>query len=178
MNAADAAWCREVVDTVLELLRPHTPWYAAVHRINPFPQWSVLAFALYLAFLALILFRERIFPAADRDQNLEAVDLGPQPPGRRQLREEGVDQAPAACRGRLLPHPVDGLRGNPEPHLAAVRVEVGPEPEGLRVGFPAGLARRQRPRAAGQSSRLPLMTICGPSPVMGIRVAGSLIVLA
>ena len=35
VNAADAAWCREVVDTVLELLRPHTPWYAAVHRINP-----------------------------------------------------------------------------------------------------------------------------------------------
>ena len=86
VNAADAAWCREVVDTVLELLRPHTPWYAAVHRISPwaliaaailavvsvplasswgFPQWSVLAFALYLAFLAVILFRERIFPAAD-----------------------------------------------------------------------------------------------------------------
>ena len=67
VNAADAAWCREVVDTVLELLRPHTLWYAAVHRISPwaplaaallavvsmplatlsgFPQWGVLVFAL------------------------------------------------------------------------------------------------------------------------------------
>lgn len=69
MNAAAAAWCREVVDTVLELLRPHTLWYAAVHRISPwaliaaailavvsvplasiwgFPQWSVFAVPLYL----------------------------------------------------------------------------------------------------------------------------------
>ena len=86
MNAVDAAWCREVVDTVLELLRPHTLWYAAVHRISlwalfaaailalvgvplasswGFPVGSALACALYLACLAVIFFRERIFPAAD-----------------------------------------------------------------------------------------------------------------
>ena len=86
VNAADAAWCREVVDTVLELLRPHTLWYAAVHRISlwamtagavlalvsvplvysrGFPLGSVLAFALYLALMAVISFPEHIFPAAD-----------------------------------------------------------------------------------------------------------------
>ena len=86
MNAADAAWCREVADTVLELLRPHTLWYAAVHRISlwvafaamiatlgglplaigfGFPQWSVLVVALYLSFVVVMTFRERIFPAAD-----------------------------------------------------------------------------------------------------------------
>lgn len=86
VNAADAAWCREVADTVLELLRPHTLWYAAVHRISlwvpfataiptlggmalaigcGFPQWSLLVVALYLSFVVVIAFRERIFPAAD-----------------------------------------------------------------------------------------------------------------
>lgn len=85
VNAADAEWCREVVDTVLDLLRPHTLWYAIVHRGGfwappaaalflagvtiiaslVLAQWSVLAFALYLALLAVILWRERIFPAAD-----------------------------------------------------------------------------------------------------------------
>ena len=35
------------------------------------------------------------------------------------------------------------LRRDPEPHLAAVGVELGPVPEGPPVGFPAGGARRQ-----------------------------------
>lgn len=86
VNAADAAWCREVADTVLELLRPHTLWYAAVHRISLWvalaamiatlgglplaisygsPQWTVLVVALYLACLVVIAFRDLIFPAAD-----------------------------------------------------------------------------------------------------------------
>lgn len=86
VNAADAAWCREVADTVLELLRPHTLWYAAVHRISLWvalaamiatlcglplailygsPQWTVLLVALYLLFLVVIAFRDLIFPAAD-----------------------------------------------------------------------------------------------------------------
>ena len=52
-------------------------------------------------------------------------------------------RAPRA-RGRLLPHPANGLRRDPEPHLlAAVRVERGPEPEDPPVGFPGGVARRQ-----------------------------------
>ena len=52
-------------------------------------------------------------------------------------------RAPRA-RGVFLPHPADGLRRDPQPHLlAAVRVELGPEPEKPPVGFPGGVARRQ-----------------------------------
>ena len=124
VNAADAAWCREVVDTVLELLRPHTLWYAAVHRISPwaplaaaipavvsmplailwgFPLWGVLVFALYLLFLAVLGFRERVFPAADilvRRRGMQPAAPGGgsrEPPGRaggepeRQDRGDVVD---------------------------------------------------------------------------------------
>ena len=85
MNAAAAAWCREVVDTVLELLRPHTLWYAAVHRISPwaliaaailavvsvplasirgFPQWSVLAVPLYLVVAVRQVYAQGVCAAA------------------------------------------------------------------------------------------------------------------
>ena len=77
------------------------------------------------------------------DLDLEAVELALQSSVRRQPGEEGVDEALAAGEGRLLPHPTDGLRRDPEPHLAAVGVELGPVPEGPPVGFPAGGARRQ-----------------------------------
>ena len=80
------------------------------------------------------------------DPNLEAVDAGLERPVRRDPDDEGVDQAPAAGGGRLLRHPVNGLLGDPEPDLVAVRVELGPEPEGP-VGLPGGLSRRQGPRA-------------------------------
>ena len=66
---------------------------------------------------------------------------------------KGVDQALAAGGGRLLRHPADGLLGDPEPDLVAVRVELGPEPEGLPVGLPGGLARGQGPRAARATPR-------------------------
>ena len=64
--------------------------------------------------------------------------------------KEGVDQALAAGHGVSLPHPADRLRSDSEQHLAAVRVELGPEPEGLPVGFPArarmALTNAERPR--------------------------------
>ena len=87
--AADAEWCREVVEAVLDLLRPHGPWYAVVHRIGEegtfhaflgvaaVTMWAALRrsplgfgeLAVYLAALALILAleigRRRLFPAAD-----------------------------------------------------------------------------------------------------------------
>ena len=56
------------------------------------------------------------------------------------------DQALAAGSGRLLPHPADGPRGGPEPHLAAVGVEIGGPVTGrrgcpsLRSHFPATAA--------------------------------------
>ena len=77
-----------------------------------------------------------------------------------------VDQAFAAGHGVSLPHPADRLRSDPEPQLAAGRVELGPEPEGLPVGFPSGLARRQRPRAAGP---VLMVTRESPQPVFTSR---------
>lgn len=86
VNAADAEWCREVVDTILKMLQPHMLWYSAVHRVSlwvlllaavlalvsvtisaslGFPEWSVPAVALYLSLTVVVLWRERIFPAAD-----------------------------------------------------------------------------------------------------------------
>ena len=60
-------------------------------------------------------------------------------------------RAPRA-RGVFLPHPADGLRRDPQPHLlAAVRVELRPEPEDPPVGFPGGVARRQGLAARGRS---------------------------
>ena len=61
---------------------------------------------------------------------------------------EGVDEAAPSARGRLRGHPADRLFGDPEPHLAAGGVELGPEPE-RAVRLPGGLARRQDLRAAG-----------------------------
>ena len=57
--------------------------------------------------------------------------------------------------GRFLRHPADGLPGDPEPDLAAVAVELGPEPEGP-VRFRGGDARRQGPRPAGPVLAPPL----------------------
>ena len=51
--------------------------------------------------------------------------------------EEGVDQAVAAGRRRWLPHPADGIQGDPEPHLDPVRGQIGAEPQGAPVGFQA-----------------------------------------
>lgn len=82
----DAPWCHDVMDTILDLLRPHRTWYAAVHLGGP---WAPLlaicvlgiamvlislvldqprglaGVAIYCACLALILLRDWIFPAAD-----------------------------------------------------------------------------------------------------------------
>ena len=66
------------------------------------------------------------------------------------------DEARPAGPGRLLAHPVDGLRGDPEPHLPAGGVELGPEPPGLPVGLPARRARHQEPGPAGPVVAPPL----------------------
>ena len=92
---------------------------------------------------------------------------------RRQPGEEGVDEALAAGEGRLLPHPTDGLRRDPEPHLAAVGVELGPVPEGPPVGFPAGGARRQSPGAARPVLALPFDN--DRQPVVGPHVPPQII---
>ena len=80
----------------------------------------------------------------------------PTPPGRRRRRARRDIRRPA-IGGRDRPHqtPTDGLRRDPEPHLAAVGVELGPVPEGSPVGFPAGGARRQSPGAARPVLALP-----------------------
>ena len=52
---------------------------------------------------------------------------------------ERVQQAAAAGLGRRVGHPADRLLLDPEPHLVAWRVQVGPEPEGS-VGLPRGPA--------------------------------------
>ena len=75
-----------------------------------------------------------------RDVDLEAVEI-------RQLvvwvvaepGKEGVDQAVATGARRFLLYPVNGLQGDPEPHLVVVRGELGSEPEGLPVGFTVGV---------------------------------------
>ena len=78
--------------------------------------------------------------------------------------EEGVDQAVTTDARRFLLHPADGLQGNPEPHLVVVRGELGAEPEGLPVGFPVGVERRQGSRATGPvlTRYVTSMTIAGP----------------
>ena len=82
------------------------------------------------------------------DLDLEAVDIGPQLPVRRQPGEEGVDRRPPRAAGVSSRIRWDGL-------LAAVRVEVGPEPEGLPGWVPGAGSRGVSVRAPpGQSSRL------------------------
>ena len=86
VSAPEAPWCHDVMDTVLDLLRPHRTWYAAVHLGGPWmpplamvalavtlivsnlvldPSWGPAGFAIYFAGLALLLLRDWIFPAAD-----------------------------------------------------------------------------------------------------------------
>ena len=65
-----------------------------------------------------------------------------------QTRRASIRRSPRAP-GRRLWHPADRVQGDPEPNLAAVRGEIGTEPEGAPVGFQAGVARRQCSRAAG-----------------------------
>ena len=116
VEGAHAEWCREVLDTVLNLLRPHTVWYAMVHRHGLgtpiwaalvlgaawivaswfLPRWLPLVMALYLPLLAMILFRERLFPAAD-------------------IRVRGREAQPVAGGGG------EGDRGHRDRHSAPTR---------------------------------------------------------
>ena len=86
VSAPEAAWCHDVMDTVLDLLRPHRTWHAAAHLGGPWaPLWAMgalvamlvvcslvldrpwgpVGFAIYFAGLALLLLRDWLFPAAD-----------------------------------------------------------------------------------------------------------------
>ena len=70
-------------------------------------------------------------------------------------------------RGRLLGHPAEGLFGNPEPDLVAVRVELDSEPDDP-VRFPHAVAGHQDLRPAGPvpapsqppASRRTMLTPC------------------
>ena len=85
-SAPEAHWCHDVVDTVLDLLRPHTTWYAIVHRGDHWAQllaigvliiaavvydlvleqpWGLADVPIYFACLVLVLLRDWILPAAD-----------------------------------------------------------------------------------------------------------------
>lgn len=88
-SAPDAGWCHEVLDSVLDRLRPHTAWYAIVHRVGSYGTvfaslgmgavmiWADLAgypigavevavYGLSLGIVvALEFFRDRLLPAAE-----------------------------------------------------------------------------------------------------------------
>ncbi len=87
----------------------------------------------------------------------------------RQPRKKGVDQAIAAGVGCLRPHPTNVLRGDPEPHLLAVRVEVGAEPE-CPVRLAAGVEWGQRPGTAGP---VPARSLDGDSLALVGHVSAS-----
>ncbi len=97
VEGTDAEWCREVLDTVLNLLRPHAVWYGTVYRGGLWapiwavlvlggaviaaswflPRWVPVVLALYLPLLAGVVLRERLFPAAD----IRVRGRGAQPDG-------------------------------------------------------------------------------------------------
>ena len=108
ISAPDAAWCHEVLKTVLHLLRPHTAWYAIVHRVGAYgtlcaclamaalATWAnvreypiglreIVVYGVSLGVIAALeLLRDRIFPAAEirvarHDRNGSALD-GPSSP--------------------------------------------------------------------------------------------------
>ena len=85
-GAPEARWCHDVMDTVLDVLRPHRTWYAALYLGGPWMPllamgalavtlvvsnlvldrpWGPAGFAIYFAGLALLLLRDWMFPAAD-----------------------------------------------------------------------------------------------------------------
>ena len=81
------------------------------------------------------------------DLDLEAVELALQSSVRRQLGEEGVDEALAAGEGRLLPHPIDGLRRDD----LDIKLPTAPRLKPVILRFRA-LGRRQ-----GNSRQCPML---------------------
>ena len=89
ISAPDIDWCHDVLETVLRLLRPHTAWYAIVHRVGlygtlcaclgmaalaiwanvreyPLGLREVVVYGVSLGVVAALeLLRDRIFPAAE-----------------------------------------------------------------------------------------------------------------
>lgn len=134
-DAPDAAWCREVVDAVLELLRPHAVWYGIVHRGAPWVMPSALgaaflaaavvsvevlgwhpavALPLWASFLALGMWPNRIFPAADirvrrREAQPAPPESGQASGGQPRGEDPGATGEPGAHGGK----PPEEGRGEP-----------------------------------------------------------------
>ena len=135
VEAPDAEWCREVVDTVLDLLLPYTVRCAILHRggapyaaigavtvvtvvsIGVFHEhpWVVfVALALQMSFMALILCRDRMFPAADirvrrRLAPVSTPESGQTPGGPPRDRRPGAPEN----RGALGPESLGRARREP-----------------------------------------------------------------
>ena len=89
ISAPDVDWCHDVLETVLRLLRPHTAWYAIVHRVGlygtlcaclgmaalaiwanvreyPLGLREIVVYGVSLSVIAALeLLRDRILPAAE-----------------------------------------------------------------------------------------------------------------
>ena len=131
VTAPEAEWCHEVVDAVLEQLRPYRAWYALAHRGGFGPTFvavvavvavvailllqqvwaTVAALACQFSLTALILSRDRLLPAADI-----CVERGaPSSRSRERLGDDSYrgptedrDSRESAARARREPAPRDG----------------------------------------------------------------------
>ena len=132
-DAPDAAWCREVVDAVLELLRPHAAWYGIVHRgatwvmpaatgaaflaaavvsVEVLGWHPAVALPLWSLFLALPMWQDRIFPAADirvRRRETAPPESGEASGGQPRGEDPGTTGKPRAHGGK----PSEEGRGEP-----------------------------------------------------------------
>ena len=72
IGAPDVDWCHDVLETVLRLLRPHTAWYAIVHRVG---LYGTLCACLGMAALA-IWANVREYPIGLREIVVYGVSLG------------------------------------------------------------------------------------------------------
>lgn len=99
--APDADWCREVIAAVLDHLRAHTAWYSPVHSgagtvglfVAPIAMVAAMSTSMALglpvvvvhgmywsalaASLAVLFWRERLFPPADIRLDRRAADVVP-----------------------------------------------------------------------------------------------------
>ena len=72
ISAPDADWCHDVLETVLRLFRPHTAWYAIVHRVG---LYGTLCACLGMAAVA-IWANIREYPIGFREIAVYGVSLG------------------------------------------------------------------------------------------------------
>ena len=137
MEAPDAAWCREVTDAVLGVLRPHAVWYGMLHRasygtiaavtaasvaamlalwaLGWHPLWNLAVLAIQFALMGLMWGRERFFPAADIRVRRRGAQSAP-PEGGQGSGDHPRGSGPGAT-GELGGHrrrPPEGVRGGPD----------------------------------------------------------------